>query len=68
VYTDWPFKIIDKATKPIIQVEYKGETKEPGKGHSRFMSAWTSASPNLRPMRRLASKTVLLRSRPPFGN
>ncbi|GAA5864801.1 hypothetical protein JCM3774_004233 [Rhodotorula dairenensis] len=24
----WPFKIIDKATKPIIQVEYKGETKE----------------------------------------
>ncbi|MBZ6370646.1 MAG: Hsp70 family protein [Microbacterium hominis] len=28
MYTDWPFKIIDKATKPIIQVEYKGETKE----------------------------------------
>jgi hypothetical protein len=27
--------------------------------HSRFMSAWTSASANLRPMRRLASKTVL---------
>ncbi|GAA5825427.1 hypothetical protein JCM11251_006978 [Rhodosporidiobolus azoricus] len=24
----WPFKIIDKGTKPIIQVEYKGETKE----------------------------------------
>jgi heat shock protein 1/8 len=24
----WPFKIIDKSTKPIIQVEYKGETKE----------------------------------------
>ncbi|GJN92864.1 hypothetical protein Rhopal_005904-T1 [Rhodotorula paludigena] len=24
----WPFKVIDKATKPIIQVEYKGETKE----------------------------------------
>ncbi|GAA5940745.1 hypothetical protein JCM3775_004885 [Rhodotorula graminis] len=24
----WPFKIVDKATKPIIQVEYKGETKE----------------------------------------
>ncbi|GAA6017668.1 hypothetical protein JCM10207_001244 [Rhodosporidiobolus poonsookiae] len=24
----WPFKIIDKATKPIIQVDYKGETKE----------------------------------------
>nr|AEG19530.1 heat shock protein 70 [Glaciozyma antarctica] len=24
----WPFKIIDKATKPIIQVEYRGETKE----------------------------------------
>jgi heat shock protein 1/8 len=23
----WPFKVIDKATKPIIQVEYKGETK-----------------------------------------
>ncbi|GAA5914004.1 uncharacterized protein JCM6883_007116, partial [Sporobolomyces salmoneus] len=24
----WPFKVIDKATKPIIQVQYKGETKE----------------------------------------
>ncbi|ORY61941.1 heat shock protein 70 family [Leucosporidium creatinivorum] len=24
----WPFKIIDKATKPIIQVEYRGETKD----------------------------------------
>ncbi|GAA5862636.1 hypothetical protein JCM5296_000075 [Sporobolomyces johnsonii] len=24
----WPFKVIDKGTKPIIQVEYKGETKE----------------------------------------
>jgi L1 cell adhesion molecule like protein len=23
----WPFKIIDKELKPIIQVEYKGETK-----------------------------------------
>jgi len=23
----WPFKVIDKAGKPIIQVEYKGETK-----------------------------------------
>jgi len=23
----WPFKVIDKASKPIIQVEYKGETK-----------------------------------------
>jgi L1 cell adhesion molecule like protein len=23
----WPFKIIDKDTKPLIQVEYKGETK-----------------------------------------
>ncbi|KAI0226216.1 Hsp70 chaperone [Massospora cicadina] len=23
----WPFKVIDKSTKPIIQVEYKGETK-----------------------------------------
>jgi heat shock protein 1/8 len=23
----WPFKIIDKASKPVIQVEYKGETK-----------------------------------------
>lgn len=25
---DWPFKIIDKDTKPVIQVEYRGETKE----------------------------------------
>ena len=24
----WPFKIIDKAGKPVIQVEYKGEKKE----------------------------------------
>ncbi|KAI9298496.1 heat shock protein HSS1 [Neoconidiobolus thromboides FSU 785] len=24
----WPFKVIDKSTKPIIQVEYKGETKQ----------------------------------------
>ncbi|GAA5950095.1 hypothetical protein JCM21900_004596 [Sporobolomyces salmonicolor] len=24
----WPFKVIDKGSKPIIQVEYKGETKE----------------------------------------
>jgi L1 cell adhesion molecule like protein len=24
----WPFKVIDKATKPFIQVEYRGETKE----------------------------------------
>jgi heat shock protein 1/8 len=24
----WPYKIIDKAGKPVIQVEYKGETKE----------------------------------------
>ncbi|BFZ55525.1 Hsp70 chaperone [Savitreella phatthalungensis] len=24
----WPFKIVDKATKPIIQVEFKGETKQ----------------------------------------
>jgi heat shock protein 1/8 len=23
----WPFKVIDKAGKPVIQVEYKGETK-----------------------------------------
>jgi L1 cell adhesion molecule like protein len=23
----WPFKIVDKETKPLIQVEYKGETK-----------------------------------------
>merc|ERR1712223_56768 len=23
----WPFKIIDKATKPMIEVEYKNETK-----------------------------------------
>ncbi|KAL9551178.1 Homospermidine synthase 1 [Mucor bainieri] len=23
----WPFKVIDKESKPIIQVEYKGETK-----------------------------------------
>jgi heat shock protein 1/8 len=23
----WPFKVIDKATKPIIEVEFKGETK-----------------------------------------
>ncbi|KAI7876184.1 70 kDa heat shock protein 3 [Lichtheimia hyalospora FSU 10163] len=23
----WPFKIVDKATLPVIQVEYKGETK-----------------------------------------
>jgi heat shock protein 1/8 len=23
----WPFKIVDKASKPVIQVEYKGETK-----------------------------------------
>ncbi|RKP06982.1 70 kDa heat shock protein 3 [Thamnocephalis sphaerospora] len=25
--THWPFKIIDRETKPIIQVEYKGEQK-----------------------------------------
>ena len=24
----WPFQVIDKGTKPIIQVEYKGETKQ----------------------------------------
>nr|CAG8489379.1 10519_t:CDS:2 [Entrophospora candida] len=24
----WPFKVVDKATKPYIQIEYKGETKE----------------------------------------
>ncbi|POY70934.1 hypothetical protein BMF94_6112 [Rhodotorula taiwanensis] len=24
----WPFKIVDKATKPIIEVEYKGEQKQ----------------------------------------
>jgi len=24
----WPFKVIDKASKPYIQVEYKGETKQ----------------------------------------
>ena len=24
----WPFKIIDKAGLPVIQVEYKGETKQ----------------------------------------
>ncbi|GAA5820737.1 hypothetical protein JCM3770_005270 [Rhodotorula araucariae] len=24
----WPFKVVDKATKPIISVEFKGETKE----------------------------------------
>jgi heat shock protein 1/8 len=24
----WPFKVIDKGTKPFVQVEYKGETKE----------------------------------------
>ena len=24
---DWPFKIVDQGTKPIIQVEYRGETK-----------------------------------------
>src|SRR5579859_6926635 len=23
----WPFKVIEKAGKPVIQVEYKGETK-----------------------------------------
>lgn len=23
----WPFKVVDKGTKPFIQVEYKGETK-----------------------------------------
>eukprot|EP01043_Picozoa_sp_COSAG02_P098214 COSAG02_NODE_34376_length_485_cov_0.702073_2_plen_118_part_01 len=23
----WPFKIVDKLGKPVIQVEYKGETK-----------------------------------------
>ncbi|BGP56920.1 hypothetical protein JCM8202_000875 [Rhodotorula sphaerocarpa] len=24
----WPFKIVDKATKPVIEVEYKGESKQ----------------------------------------
>ncbi|KAI3655772.1 hypothetical protein MP638_003496 [Amoeboaphelidium occidentale] len=24
----WPFKVIDKATKPVIEVEYKGEKKQ----------------------------------------
>jgi heat shock protein 1/8 len=24
----WPFKIIDKGTKPVIQVEYRGEEKQ----------------------------------------
>jgi L1 cell adhesion molecule like protein len=24
----WPFKVIDKGTKPIIEVEFKGETKQ----------------------------------------
>jgi L1 cell adhesion molecule like protein len=24
----WPFKVIDKATKPVIEVEFKGETKQ----------------------------------------
>jgi hypothetical protein len=24
----WPYKIIDKAGKPVIQVEYKGEEKQ----------------------------------------
>lgn len=24
----WPFKIIDKETKPIIEVEYRGEAKQ----------------------------------------
>ncbi|PYI04256.1 molecular chaperone Hsp70 [Aspergillus sclerotiicarbonarius CBS 121057] len=24
----WPFKIVDKGTKPIIEVEFKGETKQ----------------------------------------
>jgi heat shock protein 1/8 len=24
----WPFKIIDKASKPVIEVEFKGETKQ----------------------------------------
>jgi len=25
---DWPFKVIDKGGKPVISVQYKGETKE----------------------------------------
>ena len=24
----WPFKVIDKATKPIVEVDYRGETKQ----------------------------------------
>ncbi|SCV69062.1 BQ2448_2082 [Microbotryum intermedium] len=24
----WPFKVVDKATKPVIEVEYRGETKQ----------------------------------------
>ena len=24
----WPFKIIDKGTKPVIEVEYRGEQKQ----------------------------------------
>ncbi|SCZ97733.1 BZ3500_MvSof-1268-A1-R1_Chr4-3g07414 [Microbotryum saponariae] len=24
----WPFKVVDKGTKPIIEVEYRGETKQ----------------------------------------
>ena len=24
----WPFKVVDKGTKPIIQVEYRGEEKQ----------------------------------------
>jgi heat shock protein 1/8 len=24
----WPFTVLNKATKPVIQVEYKGEKKE----------------------------------------
>jgi molecular chaperone DnaK (HSP70) len=26
--TDWPFKVISKDGKPVISVEYRGETKE----------------------------------------
>jgi heat shock protein 1/8 len=24
----WPFKVIDKGTKPIVEVDYRGETKQ----------------------------------------
>ena len=24
----WPFKVVDRGTKPVVQVEFRGETKE----------------------------------------